>query len=286
MSDPILFNPDNRLLGSAIGDLGMYGGQNNERFSVHEARDDAAASLAGAPPAEAAPGSIPATTNDLPLALDVDDTPALQPDSGAGTVAPTAFMIAPTTADFAPVQYIASNPVVAPVQPVAAPAETGSGSLAPVLDASAPEGAVTAAHVEPLSDGPLMGPAADLLDNLAAEPILGGVTGVVDDVLAPVAGLIGGALTGVAGLVDDTLEGLAGSDPLAGVETLVNLVAGSDTFDLTPVVAPLLETVSDTGQGLVDALIGEESITDSLLGDHHEDGLLGGLIHPDHPLGL
>ena len=91
-------------------------------------------------------------------------------------------------------------------------------------------------------------------------------------------------LTATAGLVDDTLEGLAGSDPLAGVETLVSMVANSDSFDLAPVVAPLLETGSDTGLGLVDTLLGEESPADALLGGPHDAG--GLFDHHDNPLGL
>ncbi|RYE04408.1 MAG: hypothetical protein EOP61_00615 [Sphingomonadales bacterium] len=266
MDDPVLFTPDNRLLGAAIGDLGMFGGQGHAPFSVHGASADApvqmAAQLQAGDRAETLTSAEP---SDRALSGDLA-TAVAQSNAGAGALAPQPFLIAPAAAEFAPIQHVLPSEGVAPLQPHEARADQGAGSLtsAPAEHAPATSG-----------ETPLMGPAAGLLDDLSAGPVLGGGTGLVDDVLAPVGGLLGGA----ADLVDDTLEGLAGSDPAGGVATLVNLVSIADTFDLTPVVAPLVQTVSDTGQGLVDVLLGE----DSLLGDPLHDGVH---LLPDHPLGL
>ncbi|RYY27138.1 MAG: hypothetical protein EOP62_08265 [Sphingomonadales bacterium] len=279
MDDPILFNTDNRLLQSATGDFGMYGGQSDARFSVHEVRSEPATSIVANADADVA-DDLQTLDPPTPIASQIEagGTAVTQAESGAGALTPQAFLIAPATTEFAPLQQVMLSDPVAPIQSDWSPGASGAGSFTPTIQA--PEQAIaSAAPIEALSDGPLMGPATAMLDDLADGPTLGPVVGSVTT-------LVGDVLTPVTGLVGDTLEGLAGSDPLGGIETLVNLVSISDTFDLTPVVAPLLETVSDTGQGLVDLLVGEGSLTDALLGDLHDGGLFGGHITPDHPLGL
>ncbi|MES2987712.1 MAG: hypothetical protein V4808_07385 [Pseudomonadota bacterium] len=254
MDHPILFNPDNRLLSSATGDFGMYGGQSDARFSVHEVSDDAAVSISGSAAANV-PADLAASDPSTPVAPQADAGASdAVPDGGSGALAPQSFLITPSVTEFAPVQHVTLDDASAPVQSDWAPSAPEALASAPALDAPEPVATI-------LPDSPLMGPAAGLLDELATAPEAPGV------------------LTSAVG---DTLEGLAGSDPLGGVATLVNLVTVSDTFDLTPLVAPLFETVSDTATDLLDGLLGAES----LLGDLHDDGLLGGHIIPDHPLGL
>jgi len=280
MDEPILFNPDNRLLHSATGDLGMYGGQSEARFSVHEASDNAAGAVSPAGTANVAVAleGTDAAAEAAPLPETNTDV-AVHADSGSGALAAHSFLIAPTAPELAQIQPIGLGETIGTVHSGAVAAEQGAGAPTPDIHPASEAAAGT------LSEAPVIGTAASLIDHLADGPATGSVGGLADGALSPITDTVGDVLTTTVGLVDDTLEGLAGSDPLAGVETLVSMVSNSDTFDLAPVVAPLLETVSDTGLGVVDALVGEDSPADTLLGSHHDGGLLG-LDHHDNPLGL
>jgi hypothetical protein len=298
MNDPILFNPDNRLLGGATGDLSLYGGQSDPKFSIQPARDGAPSSQE--PAAGSVPGTVSASapTSDLaaPISNSVTDYSA---DSGAGMLAPSAFLITSPQATFEPVVTTAPATGTGQVMSDWNPAPHGAGSPIPVLnqadatapsdgsDATAPSVAIDAVadNAAAMLDGVVgtaglvTGTAAALLDELADVPA------AVSTVISPIADTVGSTLETTIGAVDDTLEGLAGSDPLGGVATLVNLVSVSDMFDLNAVDVPLADAAGDSGLGVLDALVGEELLPDTLLGAHHDDGLLGSGDH-DQPLGL
>ena len=272
MDDPILFNPDNRLLGGATGDLSLYGGQSDPKFSVHQARDDAPSSQG--PAAQGMPGAIPTAAPNADLGESISPGGSGETvHQGGGAPAPSAFLITSPETAFDPVTLVsAASPAGAPsVLSDWNPASPGAGSTNP-----AQAGAADAADA---MHGAVTGTAAAMLDDLA-----GTASGIAAGALSPIADTAGTVLHTTIGAVDDTLDGLAGSDPLGGVATLVSLVSVSDMFDLNPVDAPLVEAVVDPGLGVLDTLAGEELLPDTLLGAHHDDGLLGG--HIDHPLGL
>jgi hypothetical protein len=117
------------------------------------------------------------------------------------------------------------------------------------------------------------------LDQLAATPAA--LTGAV----SPIAGTAGDALTATVQPTTDSLDGLGGSDPAAGVATLVSLVSVSDMFDLHPVDAPEAQAPIDTGFGMLDSLAADDLLPDPLLGGHDDHAGLGDHAS-DHPLGL
>ena len=72
------------------------------------------------------------------------------------------------------------------------------------------------------------------------------------------------------------LAGLGGSDPAAGVATLVGMVASADALDLSHAAAP---AAAAPAPSIVDALAADEAPS-PLLGDHHDAGL--GHVADDH----
>lgn len=298
MNDPILFNPDNRLLGGATGDLSLYGGQSDPEFSIQPARDGAPSSQE--PAAASAPGTISAAapTSDLAASISSGATDHAA-DSGAGWLAPSAFLITAPETTFEPVVTTAPATGTGQVMSDWNPAPQGAGSPISILDqadATAPSDGIDATAPSIAMDA-VAGNAAAMLDGVAstASVITGTAAALLDEladvpaaastVISPIAETVGSTLETTIGAVDDTLEGLAGSDPLGGVATLVNLVSVSDMFDLNAVDVPLADAAGDSGLGVLDALVGEELLPDTLLGTHHDDGLLGSGDH-DQPLGL
>jgi hypothetical protein len=284
MDDPILFNPDNRLLGGATGDLSLYGGQSGPKFSIHQARDDAPS--AQEPSGDAVPGAVPAAAPaDEPAArLSPDDSP--EPViHGAGASTPAAFLITSPGSSFEPLA--SATPAVSPIGTATGisdwnPASHGAGSTIPVLDKVAAADAIEVADATP---GIVTGTATAMLDDLAATgPSIAMAVPPIADTAGAALHATVGAVEDTLGAVEDMLDGLAGSDPLGGVATLVSLVSVSDMFDLNPGDAPVIDAAGDPGLGVLDTLAGEETLPDTLLGTHHDDGLLGG--HLDHPLGL
>lgn len=278
MDNPILFNADNRLLQSATGDLGMYGAQSDAGFSAHEANEDEASDAAPARVADVATGAEPGLIS-TQVATDA-------PRSEAGANVATQPGSAPPIAHFSLTAPVA--PEFAPAQPNGSPEPAGLilSGVAPIPHAAGAPVSALDPPDKPLTEpdaadshleAPMMGTAVSLIDSLVDGPAP--ATGMADAPFVPAAA---GVLTTTVGLVDDQLEGLSGSDPLGGVETLVSMVANSDTFDLAAVVAP----VGDAVLGLSETLANTELPLAPLLGDHHDEGGLLGLDHHDDLFGL
>ncbi|AQR74414.1 hypothetical protein [Sphingomonas sp. LM7] len=318
MLDPILLNPDNRLLAWSTQDFGLYGGQTPIDLQIGEAKP-----APGAPPADvqtaavgiaqAAPAAL-ATTPVEPGAVvaEAQEPPEATHLSGAtaypGFALDLAALQAPT---FLTAAAPAALSVFAPAHPggtvhAAAPAEapTSSTGAAEAVASGAPSAlAEMAGHV--VTKAPLVTDAGaavhDAIDFLTTTvdmvaqtvtPILDSVTSPVIDAVAELASApLDAATSGplaeaVFPLVDDQLGDLLGADPVGGISTLVSLVSISDVFDvsdsgMSEASAPLL--VPD----LLDTLATDIPLGDALLGDtgHHDDNPLGDLPHAD-TLGL
>lgn len=319
MLDSILFNSENRLIGGAAGDLGLYGATSDTSVAIHAAQQGGSTE----PEQGSATGTAPATASSFEL----DDfaTPAqlgrfFVGDDAAGSSSSTIGLLS-VASQQAPTATVAE---VQPTQPVPAPlaewapAVTGAGSftqsIAPAPSA-APSTAPTTdslAKLESLHDAPfatplvlvggvLSGTVSPLLHG-AGELIEGVVSplgdiagGLLADVGSTVSGLLGddglgGAVDGLLGGIGDTLSDLGGSDPLGGIATLVSLVSVGDIFGLHATEAPMADASSGLGAGSLDMLIGDLPLVGALLGgdDHHDGahgpgGLDGAL---DHPFGL
>ena len=266
MIEPILFDPQNRLLGASAGDLSLYGGQSHSGFSVHEARDDRdpapATPASGAAEGARVPDGGSPGLADAPASID----PAPEPMSGGATAASTPFLLAPDLPPLHPALLDSDQASETPVVSSWSPIATGAGAPAFFAAPAAP------------SSG---GVAEDGLATIVSTEVfhLPGAAG-------PLAESATGTVSLTLGAVDDTLSDLAGTDPLGGVATLVSLVSVSDMFDLHPVDAPVADVPADLGLGMLDTLIGDDLLPDALLGaeGHHDGAAIGDAL--DHALGL
>lgn len=291
MLDRILLNPDNRLLGSATGDLGLYGGSVDPAIEIRQAPDGEPV----APRPESEDGN------------DIDTPAAVSPAHSILAPGVTALESgAPVTAASVLSAPVLQAPAAAPVEGLAittlAPAaptgfapgvnapDTGSASSAVPQEADTAPAPVADSlsldAVQPLVDSGVLGATLDSLAGdvgaLAgvASPLVEGLGGTVSQTV----GGVGDTLDTVVGAATDTLAGLAGADPAGGVATLVSLVSVTDMFDLHPVDAPVLADASgDPGLAILDTLAAD--VADPLLGVAHDaDGAVDHVL--DHALGL
>ena len=308
MADPILIAPDNRLLGWALSDLSLYGGQPAPGIAIGRAPDESIVSLAPAPavaaPAPAEPEGEIASRETVAL-LEADET---QP---AGQT--SASLPASLTPAIAP---------AAPAEPVAVPLPVGSGSIvSPPI--STPLQAVTDARTDaaPGSDQPVPpsvtnaepvqlaaippGPSAGVIDlgpgastvvnssfaqldalsapaadlSAATDAAMTRVVETLDTLVEPAAPLSESVTTtlsdtnGVASVLDTPIESFSGDNPAAGLMTLIGMVGSADAFELGEAIAPA-PAASASG-----------SILDTLAADDVPAALLGGeAAGIDHPI--
>lgn len=248
---------------------------------------------------DAAAAAAPAPSAPMP----VDAAPAsLVPGSSlsSGVEAVTAPVTALVGGLLAPVPTLAE-----PVLPVVdAALDTVNATLAQLTDATGAVLDTAGIALETLvtTPGALVGETVDTVAETAGTlveatgetvadttaTLASAVPAIAESAGETVGGLVettGSTVTAVVGGVTDTLSDLAGSDPEAGVATLVSLVSTADALDLQPLDAPLLDTVVDTGLDLVDTLAAEDGLVGSLLGGGDHDGGLFG-HDSDHSLGL
>jgi hypothetical protein len=260
MADPILLNPDNRLLGSSTGDFSLFGSQGDPRFSVHGARDEApvsqapdAAAINAAPPApigESAPASGAAPAIAAPSEGEAQ--------SSAISLAPQSFLIAPQTADFSPVQGSLGE--------VASPVHSGWSPVA--FDPGSPNPASAGAgSSSPASNGAVDGaPGATSLD-----AVTGAATALLNDLVEPA-----GSATSALSPITTTAEGLVDTP----IETVQDALAAAPQDVVIGTAASLLDDLAEpaglvTGApppltGVADGLIAATGAVDDTL-----DGLGG-----------
>ncbi len=201
-------------------------------------------------------GTLTATIADATAALtDIVDDAIVCPvadDILDPTLAPVAAAAADTVA-----------PVTTAVGEVAAPV------VATVADVAAPVGAVLADVADIAM--PVVDTVVDTVAPIAAAAAP--ATAPIAEAVQPAGAALQPATEAVASIAGDAF---GGSDPAAGVQTLVGIVANADAFD---VIAPGT-AAADPSPSVIDDLIGDGSEVAPLLGDHDADddgsGLFGG----------
>jgi hypothetical protein len=259
MLDRILFNPENRLLGSSTGDLSLYGGQVDPTLAIREAGD-------GGLPVEARDGDAsgdisPATSSpagDVASAVPAGTLSEATGNAGAGSTIP--HLIASPLAlspGVSPVQFESgAAPIVTAWQP-GVPLPTGAGSLTPALAnaAAAPPDQASAAPTDTLIHtapaGAAMLAAAALAPVAAVAPALGDLT------TAPVllaTNLIEATLTHVENVAAEAgqLVGNLVTTPLFTPPPLLDDL-GDITSSVLGAVPPLVEGLSDVAGGPINA---------------------------------
>lgn len=310
MPTSVLIPPDNRLLGWALSDLTLYGGQPTGDITIGRATDDPAARDPSPPVGGTtiAPGGAPAASPESDLAA--AETTALLDCADAQGPLPTSAPLstpvdhtAPAVNDAPPSvpQPVGSgsflqSAVVTPLQAVEE--HGGSTGLSPADGVTTPLGSVANALPETLShtaDATLTATTAladgvthtaDALTGAALDPI-----GTIDTLVADLGAAellptgIDAANLAVSAIDDTPLSAFGGSDPAAGLQTLVGMVADSSgSFDLGHAAAPVSE--ANTGS-ILDSLAadeapsvllgGEDGYTDHHGADDHDGVHIGGL---------
>ena len=300
-----LLRPDNRFLDTSIGDLSNYGAQPDSSVSIRPAPLDTPSEISPAAPTETALSQTPADA----ASFDTMPTPDRPADGGDGNTANAtqATPFAPATVD-AHHPLADTGPIVpSPVGSATSPAHL----LAPEITTAAhpatlanPDGVSTISTsladtvhdaVQPIttladatsafvvdsigSTASTADAAADTIVNTLATSI--GATTTADALGTAVGDLAPHSAAGN----DVDLSGLGGTDPAAGVTTLVDMVTSDNLFDLRDAGAP--ETASETPSS-IDQLIGESAETSPLLGDaaHHGDAADAGGSDMHHDLGI
>lgn len=283
-----LIDTSNRLLGWSTNDFSLYGGQ--------------AAVTIGAP----------ATSPRLSDGLSIQD-PTANSRASSGDAAPTHNNAAPSD----DAMSLAEAPSAFHAMPFASPPIEFGG----FTQASAPDTGLPAAMGSSASfltaealHAPLPGSAPFTPPTLAVDqpethaPSLASVGSLTAPVLTTtdaLAHLVGSVGTSADTLLAETqhtvdalpnltdalfqdhgltaLDGFLGSDPAAGVTTLVSMVDSVDAFDLSHAgldiaqLAPsgsILDTLAD--DAVPGALLGDVAHdADTLIPDHHHDGVLG-----------
>lgn len=321
MVDPLLIAPDNRLLGWALSDLTLYGGQPVADVVIGRAGTEGSATLppsalatTGAGPDLGAPeGDIAASettalldaqAGGIPAPLGAAPAPLIQ----IPPVAPAAAPEPPSVPQPVGAGSFVQSPVATPLQtvqantpPLASAPPATSSAPSPIADpipsapvSIVPEGiaAVSQASVA-IADAAT--PALDVVTTLAdrADAVVADLTGPVAATAPVVEAAVGAvaeavnvvvaaaetlpatvtAATNAATAAIDAvpIESFSGTDPAAGLSTLVGMVESSEAFDIIDgPVAP-----AETPQ---------VSILDTLAADEAPSPLLGGVDDADSPL--
>ena len=276
MADPLLIAPDNRLFGWALNDLTLYGAQPVSGITVARAPADGASlpppaetpagrstipeaevaarettalldqvgnqpdALASTPPA--APALIPA----VPPAITVEAPP---PSFGGGSFVP-AFTSTPLQAAQAEGGAMAPIPPVAEPGPVALATEAPAPTPPLATDLASPGLATLAAQQVETVD-PAAAKLADTLDTTVATAtaLPATVLAATDQASAAIESLV--------------IESFGGSDPVAGLTTLVGLVESSEAFDIVEATVP----VPDLPQPSILDALAADAAPSPLLGD-------------------
>jgi hypothetical protein len=250
MADPILLNPDNRLLGSSTGDLSHYGGQLDTGVVIRPAAPDTGSeSLSGV--ALTAAGGVAASgiTGAPGQSIAPAEAAPTLADSGAGSA--SALLFGPALQPFEPIQ-ISPAAVEGAGVTIGAPGVPsgflpGAGAPQPVLPAAS---AMTEAVAPPPGETgavlPVL-PGADAIV-LPTAVAVGTVATLLDAVEAAALPLVTGAVDGISATV-----ATAGQATGALAETLLDGV-GTTLGALGDVAPPLAGGVVDGVTTTLDVL--------------------------------
>jgi hypothetical protein len=264
MHDRILINPENRMLGtSGTNDFSLYGAPSDPGMTVRPSpspdpavpgsaapaatpQDAATASIA-APPAQSSPldtsGDVHAPPFAQPSALAAASPIGSPPDASGSEGGGAPVTYAPggdrgDPGDFATIVGYDHAPN----------AEAGQADLSSSLDISALAAPVLSAQSPSASEQ------AALLESVS------GTVSLVTDGLTPSMGepvpeiAVAVSADDTLGAIDDGVEDLLGSDPAAGIATLVSLVSVSDVLDVQETGTGTVDAAQDLGAGLLDTL--------------------------------
>lgn len=287
----VLIPPDNRLLGWSLADLTLYGAQPTTDMRIGQPIEAAATDPAVMP----LTGNGPTSLHDQgPVEAEraADETVQLfdQSASPAQLVPPAPVVL--------PIGQAATD-MSAPPLSVTAPGPLGSGAVGqqpaaiPLTQGTEPDaGHVPSADGSDLATPPLAVAALPDIGMAAAEAAIASHLGAIDpattvDTLIATLPATEMLIPGVdaAGMVeaalDPSIASFAGSDPAAGLQTLIGMVDSIDAYDLT---TTNISDVSDPGQtgSILDALAADEALP-ALLGD---DGDAGSHLLDDHGIHL
>lgn len=270
-------------------------------ITFHDIADDQTALLdGGTHGGGAVPGAAAAPLSHTPASQNAEFAPSVPQPIGSGSfVQPpvaTALPVVEPHGDGAhAVDVPAASSPLAPALDGAQP----SAAIATVLDAThdvlaasapAPVGNVVAPATDPVAPlGELAGrgldtvaPVTDLLGHAFDAPApVSDLLGHTLDAAAPAAGLVGTTLDAVdhalAPVDHGPAESFGGTDPAAGIATLVGMVDSADAFDIGHAVNA---TATQPAGSILDALA-HDALPAPLLGDdaHHDDAANGGGTH-------
>jgi hypothetical protein len=274
MDERILINPDNRFLaGSGANDFSLYGAPSDPALAFRAAEPDGGGLDRDAPSGDGAreAGGDPPSDDIQQSALPASDASGAAWGSAAVAArAPDPAPAAQTAiADGAPAAASALAPaafgLTAPLAP--SPAAADAAPVAPVPAATQDQALVQIAQVSQATQAE------------QAEPLAAAVSG-------PLASL---SIDEAVGRATDDVQDLLGTDPTAGIATLVSLVSISDVVDLGDVGAEMPDVVVAPIDTMLDALAADP--LGALAPEPDEDGtdesagagLLGAAPLPDDP---
>lgn len=285
MASAPLIDTTNRLLGWSTSDFSLYGGQAAVTIGAPATFPQHSDALTVPDPAAASRSADP----QVPLARAEAIEAAVQPhDAPLGGVHFTPFIPAPIQFgdpthpqgfDAAVPAATGSGTPVLPMEALHAPAIVPAGFTPPVLAVEQPATEAPALASFAGLTAPVL-EAGETLDHAIST-----ITATTDSLLGDMRDAID-ALPSVSDILTDTdtvsaTDEFLGSDPIAGVATLVSMVDSTDAFDLAhagldvPDVAASVSTLDALADDAPSLLGDVAHDADTIIPDHHHDGVLG-----------
>jgi hypothetical protein len=247
MDEPILLSATQRVTDSSgARDFGLYGAQPDTQVAFRPASNEGAASdlapVSGG--ASAAPSAAPEGL--IASAFRSSEAPVVTGEGASAASSPTAFR--PGEPGFEPLQPSSSGSSTAPAAPEA---------LAPAVPPA-------------LASSPAEEPASIASSPVTSEPVATSAAAGGLDALPAAAQPVSTVVGGVGETAGDLTQDLLGSDPAAGLATLVALVSTADIFDLKQAGIEPVTTTIDPAMTMLDQLVADP-LAPVLPGDEAED---------------
>lgn len=260
MVDDLLFRPDrNWLTSSGAGDLGMFGPLPQAIFAP--ANEDVEAAAEASQTANSSPPANDGSSEAMATGSVVDNN--LPSAAGETDAIPTTLIASPVTLTPTNVADGFDAPAM-----LAAGQVGGSviSSLTPQAQAQSSDTALASHQSE--ATPALAAPASPLTVPTIIDPVAQAISLPADDALEGVSEHISTTVAAADALVGEAQD-ILGSDPTAGIATLVSLVTITDLIDLRDAGA---ETATiDAHLAMLDALTGDAITVDPLFAETHDD---------------
>lgn len=261
MAHDILLQSASRLQStSAANDLSLYGAQPAPGLAFGPADPSDGQFTTQAAAAHLPDSAVAATASPAPsaqIAADEADNISAPP-----SLSPLASSMPTAASTHLTQEVLPLSTALMPLAPIDA---TGVSHLSPVEQlVSIPVEPLTANTAPNAPDGQIVGDETSLVATLAPAnlSVLDPVYELVEDVTEPLISVVPATLSAV----DDVAEDLLGSDPAAGIATLVSLVT-IEVFDLADSVTTPIEAVSQPVE-LIDLLADDAGELEPLPVDH------------------